>query len=171
MEYRKLWIALGIVLAISFLVLGGAGYKGIKSAPPMPTRVVTTAGDVLFQGETIMDGQNAWQSIGGQEIGSIFGHGAYVAPDWTADYLHRERTLMLDAAARTLGASDFASLSDDQKATLEARLVRESRRNTYDPATGTLTVSTDRGNAYKALVAYYSDVFPAARAEYPAVDR
>ena len=166
MEYRKLWIALGIILAISFLTLGGVGYKGIKSAPPMPTRVVTTAGVVLFDGETIMDGQNVWQSIGGQEIGSIFGHGAYVAPDWTADYLHRERTLMLDAQARTLGARDFAALDADRKAMLEARLVRESRVNTYDASSGTLTVSQERGDAFATLTAYYNDAFAKGRKEY-----
>ena len=166
MEYRRLWIALGIILAISFLTLGGVGYKGIKAAPPMPTRVVTTSGVVLFGGETIMDGQNAWQSIGGQEIGSIFGHGAYVAPDWTADYLHRERVLILEEEARNLGSRDFASLTADQKAMLEARLVRESRVNTYDAATGTLTVSQERGNAFATLAAHYGDVFAKGRKEY-----
>jgi len=69
MEYRKLWIALGAVLAISFLVLGGVGYRGIQNAPPIPQRVVTTDGQLLFDGTTIQDGQNVWQSLGGQEIG------------------------------------------------------------------------------------------------------
>src|SRR3954468_13049475 len=96
MEYRKLWIALGAVLAISFLVLGGVGYRSIHNAPPIPQRVATTDGRLLFDGTTIQDGQNVWQSLGGQEIGSIFGHGAYVAPDWTADYLHREATILAE---------------------------------------------------------------------------
>ena len=60
MEYRKLWIALGAVLAISFLVLGGVGYRGIHNAPPIPQQVVTTDGRLLFDGTTIQDGQNVW---------------------------------------------------------------------------------------------------------------
>jgi len=90
MSYKKLWIALGLVLAISFAVLGGVGIKLIRNAPPIPAQVVTADGRVVFDGSTIQDGQNVWQSIGGQEIGTILGHGSYVAPDWTADYLHRE---------------------------------------------------------------------------------
>ena len=50
MSYKRLWIALAIVLILSFGVLGGVGYKGIKSAPPLPQKLVTTDGQVLFSG-------------------------------------------------------------------------------------------------------------------------
>src|SRR3954469_14611270 len=85
MPYKRLWIALGVVMFVSFAILGGVGYRAIHSAPPIPAKVVTASGQVLFTGETIRDGQNVWQSTGGQEIGTIWGHGAYVAPDWSAD--------------------------------------------------------------------------------------
>jgi nitric oxide reductase subunit B len=61
MSYRKLWIALSLVLAISFAVLSGFGIKLLKSAPPIPARVVASDGRVLFEGNAIRDGQNAWQ--------------------------------------------------------------------------------------------------------------
>ena len=73
MPYKKLWIALGFVLVISFAVLGGVGIKVLRSAPPIPSQVLTTDGQVLFDGTTIQDGQDAWQSIGGQEIGHDLG--------------------------------------------------------------------------------------------------
>ena len=104
MSYRKLWIALGLVLAISFAVLGGVGIKVLKSAPPIPSEVVTSDGRVLFTGDAIQDGQNVWQSIGGQEVGTVWGHGSYVAPDWSADWLHRECVFILDKWARASGA-------------------------------------------------------------------
>jgi len=78
MPYKKLWIALGIVMLASF---GSVGYKAISSALPIPSKVVTADGQLLLKGETIRDGQNVWQSTGGQEIGTIWGHRAYVAPD------------------------------------------------------------------------------------------
>ena len=93
MQYKKLWIALGLIMFVSFSVLGGVGYKAINNAPPIPAKVVTTDGQLLFTGDTIRDGQNVWQSTGGQEIGTIWGHGAYVAPDWSADYLARVRSV------------------------------------------------------------------------------
>ena len=110
MAYKKLWIALGFVLVISFAVLGGVGIKVLRSAPPIPFQVVTTDGQVLFDGTTIQDGQNAWQSIGGQEIGTIWGHGSYVAPDWSADWLHRECIFILDRWAKEAGASELRRL-------------------------------------------------------------
>jgi nitric oxide reductase subunit B len=85
MSYKKLWIALGLVLAVSFAVLGGVGLKVLHSAPPIPAQVVTSDGRVVFDGAAIQDGQGAWQSIGGQEVGTIWGHGSYIALDWTAD--------------------------------------------------------------------------------------
>ena len=91
-SYRKLWLSLAIVITLSFLVLGYYGTEIYRLAPPVPKRVVTTDGKVLFTGQDIKDGQNVWQSMGGEEVGTVWGHGAYVAPDWTADWLHREAT-------------------------------------------------------------------------------
>ena len=96
MPYKKLWIAFGLIMLISFAVLGGVGYQAINNGPPIPAKVVTTDGALLFTGEAIRDGQNVWQSTGGQEIGTIWGHGAYVAPDWSADYLHRQSEIVLN---------------------------------------------------------------------------
>ena len=62
MSYRKLWIALVLVLVISFAVLGGVGIKVMNNAPPIPSRVVTSDGRTLFDGATILDGQNAWHN-------------------------------------------------------------------------------------------------------------
>ncbi|HKP14087.1 MAG TPA: cbb3-type cytochrome c oxidase subunit I, partial [Blastocatellia bacterium] len=166
MGYKRLWITLCLVVVGSFAVLGGVGTKLLSNAPPIPERVVTADGRVLFDKATIQNGQNVWQSIGGQETGSVFGHGSYVAPDWTADYLHREVTLALDKWAGEYGKAGFAALSLDQQAILKARAESVFRANTYDAATGTLTVDTVRGAAFDELSAYYADVFARGRTEY-----
>jgi nitric oxide reductase subunit B len=72
----------------SFAVLIFYGTEIYRKIPPIPNQIVSTDGTVLATGQDIKDGQNVWQSIGGQTVGSIWGHGAYIAPDWTADYLH-----------------------------------------------------------------------------------
>ncbi|HEV2214385.1 MAG TPA: nitric-oxide reductase large subunit, partial [Terracidiphilus sp.] len=154
-----------IVLVGSFAVLGGVGRKMISQAPPLPN-VYTANGQLLFTGSQITDGQGVWQSIGGQEIGTVWGHGAYVAPDWTADWLHRESLILLDAWARRDGAANFAALSLDQQAVLKARLIREMRRNSYDAATNRIRVSEDVAAAFEQLEAHYADVFAAGRAAY-----
>ena len=117
-SYRKLWLSLISVITLSFLVLGYFGSEIYRQAPPMPKRVVTTDGTVLFTGQDIKDGQNVWQSIGGQEVGTVWGHGAYVAPDWTADWLHREATWLLNHWAAQAGGKTYEQLDPETQAAL-----------------------------------------------------
>lgn len=166
MEYKKLWIALAVVLIASFSVLGGVGYHAIQNGPPTPSQVVTTDGRVLMDGEAIRNGQNVWQSIGGQEVGTVWGHGAYVAPDWTADYLHRESTFILDRWAQAEDASSYEALPIERKAALQARLQQMMRRNTYDAASDRIVVDPVRAEAFNYLAQYYADVFGNGRTEY-----
>jgi nitric oxide reductase subunit B len=81
MNIRKLWFGFIAVMVVSFGVLGYFGIEIYHQAPPIPDKVVTSDGTVVFTGQDIRDGQNIWQSIGGQELGSVWGHGAYQAPD------------------------------------------------------------------------------------------
>src|SRR5262249_12710877 len=124
-RYTQLWIGLATVILASFAVLGYWGGEVYRMAPPIPERVVTADGRLLFTGKDVKDGQNVWQSMGGQQVGSVWGHGAYVAPDWSADWLHREATWLLDHWADEDFKKPFASLSDEQQATLKARLKSE----------------------------------------------
>lgn len=93
---KKLWILLISIFIFSFCILGWVGAEIFRQAPPIPKEVVTSEGTILFTGTEISDGQNVWQAMGGMQVGSIWGHGSYVAPDWTADYLHREAQFILD---------------------------------------------------------------------------
>ena len=127
---RKLWFAFTAVVVLSFAVLGWTGLRIYQQAPPVPTRVVTADGRQVIGPDEIYGGQNVWQSIGGMEVGSVWGHGSYVAPDWTADWLHREAMFILD---RWSGASDgYAGLPAERRAALQSRLQQLMRANTYD---------------------------------------
>jgi nitric oxide reductase subunit B len=165
-EHRKLWIALAVVIIGSFVVLGGVGKQMIDQAPPIPSEVVTSDGRMLFDRATIQDGQNVWQSLGGQQIGSIWGHGSYVAPDWSADWLHRESVYILDTWARQAGEDAYSALPIEQQAGLRARLQQVMRTNTHDPSTGRITVDPVRAAAFEELARHYSDIFGRGRPEY-----
>ncbi|MBO9539902.1 nitric-oxide reductase large subunit [bacterium] len=159
-QYRKLWFWLIGVIVASFMVLGYYGWDIYRMAPPVPERVV--AGDrVLFTGQDIKDGQNVWQSMGGQEVGSVWGHGAYVAPDWSADWLHREATWLLDDWAVARFGKPYDQLDAEGQAVLKVRLKQELKTNTYDPSTGTLGVSEDRARAIAAVSSHYTALFGA----------
>lgn len=165
MSYKRYWLALSVVVLASFAVLGGVGRRMISQAPPLPN-VYTDGGQLLFTGSSITDGQGVWQSIGGQEIGTVWGHGAYVAPDWTADWIHRESTFLLNRWAQHEGAVGFSTLNADEQAVLKARLVRTMRTNTYDAADNRVTIDSGRAAAFEYLAAYYANVFAAGRKDY-----
>lgn len=159
MTTRRLWLALVIVIVGSFAVLGYYGYELYQQAPPIPRSVQTTDGTVIFTAEHIRNGQNVWQSIGGQEVGTVWGHGAYVAPDWSADWLHREATWLLDAWAKRRSGTAFNELDSETRAALEQRLRDEVRTNTYDPSTKVLTVSPLRAEAIGVVGSHYAALF------------
>lgn len=159
MGFRRYWAWLIGVIVASFAVLGYYGWEIYQVAPPIPERVVTTDGRELYTRSDITNGQNVWQSMGGQEVGSVWGHGGYTAPDWTADWLHREAVWFLDTWATRDHGLPYAQLNAEQQAALRARLQQELRTNTYDPATGTLTISPLRAEAIAAVSAHYTSLF------------
>ena len=157
--YRKLWFSLIAVLAITFLLLGYYGVEVYRKAPPIPQQVVSADGKALFGHGDILDGQTAWQSVGGMQLGSIWGHGAYQAPDWSADWLHRELTAWLELAAQELHGQAYGTLESPQQAALRDMLKTEYRGNRVDPSSGVLTVSERRAQAMAQTGSYYQELF------------
>lgn len=160
MENRGLWIGLVLVLVGSFAALGYFGNDLYRKAPPIPERVVTASGTVLFTGQDIKDGQNVWQSTGGHQMGTVWGHGSYVAPDWSADFLHRECEWLLEHWAKEdFNAESYGALDLEKQAALKARLKKEVRTNTYDESSGDLVVSDLRGQSIRAVMEHYKKLF------------
>src|SRR5215831_1833783 len=141
---RKLWLGLGIVFILSFAVLGWLGREIYLAAPPIPTAVKTAGGATLFTGDDVREGQRAWLSAGGQQLGTVWGHGSYVAPDWSADWLHREASEYRDIRAHATYGAGYAQLALFQRGAVDAMVKEELRRNTYDRATGVVTVTPER---------------------------
>lgn len=163
---QRLWLAFVLVMLVSFLILGWIGTRIYQEMPPLPAQVVTTTGEVLIDAGEIEAGQNVWQSLGGMEVGSVWGHGSYVAPDWTADWLHREATFILDRWANDGFGADYEALSVEQQAALRGRLTNEIRDNTYDEATRTITIDPVRADAFRANLQHYTEVFANGKPEY-----
>jgi nitric oxide reductase subunit B len=97
--------------------------------------------------------------------GSIWGHGSYVAPDWSADWLHREALALLDSYAADEGAASYAGLARPEQARMRTMLQQTMRTNTYDPASGVVTVTSDRAEAIANVGAHYADLFRALTPE------
>ncbi len=156
---RLLWIGLIVIVLGSFGALLYYGNEIYQESPPTPEQIITTDGEVIFTGDNIRAGQDVWRSIGGHELGSVWGHGAYTAPDWTADWLHREAEWIADYWALGEYGSTFEDLPDEQAAGLRARLANELRTNTYVPSTETITISPLRARAIEAVQDHYLALF------------
>jgi len=152
-----LWRWLGLVFVLSFGALGWLGWQIYQTAPPIPSAVVSAGGEVLFTGEQVQRGQQVWLASGGQQQGSVWGHGAYVAPDWSADWLHREAEALRKLRTRELAGA--AEPTATQRGAVQAALQEEMRRNTHDAATGRVTVSDGRARAIHEVAAHYDALF------------
>ena len=165
--HRRLWIALALLLGSTFAVLLWMGREIHHAAPPMPERVVSASGATLFTRADIERGRVVWQGMGGQQLGSVWGHGALVAPDWSADWLHRESMAWLELRARREHSSAWDDLDRPRQDALKAQLQEELRANTHDAASGVLRVSNDRALAIANVAAHYLSLFsndPATKA-------
>jgi len=158
-HYRRLWLLLILILGVTFSLLGYFGTEVYRKAPPIPDRVVSASGDVLMTEDSILDGQTAWQSMGGMQVGSIWGHGAYQAPDWTADWLHRELLAWLDLAAQDKHGLPYDELDGQQQNALQYDLKTAYRTNTFNAETGELTLGDRRIEAIEQVATYYDRLF------------
>jgi nitric oxide reductase subunit B len=156
---RKLWTWLAIICVLSFAVLGWVGTEIYVKAPPIPQKVVSANGDVLYTADQVQHGQQAWLSAGGQQLGSVWGHGSYLAPDWSADWLHREALALRDIWTQREFGKPFAQLNAGEQGQLNGLLKVEMRRNSYNAETGTITLSDDRAAAVRQVAAHYNDLF------------
>ncbi len=156
---RKLWTWLAVICLLSFGVLGWVGTEIYLTAPPIPNQVLSKSGEVVFTEGQVQQGQQAWQSAGGQQLGSVWGHGSYVAPDWSADWLHREAIALRNLWAERDYKKSFDNLSLGQQGEINGLLKNEMRSNTYDAHTGNITLSDDRIAAIKQVKQHYINLF------------
>lgn len=159
MKTKKYWVLLGGVLMATFAILGFYGSEVYRQAPPIPETVVNQNGETLLTKDDILTGQQVWQSTGGQQLGSVWGHGAYQAPDWTADWLHREILAFQELAAQKHFSASHGSLDAGEKAQIKDLALKAYREAAYNPKTKTLTLDPLRAQAFLKVKQHYKDLF------------
>jgi nitric oxide reductase subunit B len=151
----KAWLQVSIVVfLIGFFVLGLLAYRTYSADPPIPERVVDPDGQTLFTGDDIREGQQTFLDNGLMEYGSIFGHGAYLGPDYTSDYLHR--------AAQSVEGQYGGAGSDRAR----EQTIADFQTNRYDSDTETLEFTAAQARAHGELVEHYSEFFDHPTTEF-----
>ena len=146
------------------MVLGFGGLIAIttlayRNAPPLPARVLDSRGAVLFSGADIGDGQAIFLRYGLMANGSIWGHGAHLGPDYSAEALHHVGEHTAEAIARLHHGQPLAALTASQQAAVRAETAVTLKTNRYDVATGTLQFTAPEAAAYLRQIAYWTDYF------------
>ena len=122
-----------LVMIFGFSVLGIVTALTYSNAPPIPSRVTAPSGQLLFTGEDVERGQEVFFKHALMEHGTLWGHGAYLGPDYTAEHLHREVQIAREAIASGRFGKSFGRLSEAEQGT---RCVRNSRRTATTRAAG-----------------------------------
>lgn len=137
------WLAL--ICIVTFTVLLAAGAAIYKNAPPIPAQIVSPQQETILTQADIQTGQETYLARGGQHIGSIWGHGSYLAPDWTADVLHRwglATAGVLYNGDPDFSQRDFEQLSELDRATLTVKVQQDFKANRYDANSDTLALTS-----------------------------
>src|SRR6202142_3817263 len=126
-----------LVMIAGFSVLSFVTVLTYTNAPPIPEQVTDATGSVLFTGADIQRGQEGFLKYGLMEHGSLWGHGAYLGPDYSAEYLHRLSEVTLDTIATERYGNRFEQLSPDERSVVSARTIAALKENRYETASRT----------------------------------
>ena len=141
-----------LVLIAGFAVLIGLSVNSYREAPPIPGRVAGADGRLMFTRDDILAGQQVFLKYGLMENGTIWGHGAYLGPDFSAEYLH---TLAVDTEeflARQQYRRGVRELTDEERSALRGRLQEILKENRYDPKTDTLLFTAPEEESYRRQI-------------------
>ncbi len=159
----KGWLqAVILVMLVGFTVLGILAYRTYQAGAPVPVKVLDNNGELLFDGDDISDGQQVFLHNGLMEYGSIFGHGAYLGPDYTADYLRRAANISTAANGGTPVDEDGIEIEGESGPSPDrARqdTIDAFRVNRYDESDGVLEFTEEQTDAFNKLIPYYSRFF------------
>jgi nitric oxide reductase subunit B len=146
-------------ILISFTVLLVGGYWIFKEMAPRPKEVRSESGKVLMTKETIIGGQAVFQKYGLMDYGTVLGHGSYMGPDYTAEALKIYTEGMQEYKAKELYNKPFSQLSKDEKTIIRDKVIKEMRKNRYNPVTDVLVLTDAQVYGLEKVRDYYRDVF------------
>jgi nitric oxide reductase subunit B len=148
-----------IVMILGFAVLILMSLRAYQNAPPIPLKAVTPGGELVFTAEDVAQGQEVFLQHGLMDNGTIWGHGGYLGPDFSAQTLHGLALHLAGQIAQSRFQTAYADLRENEKAAVDAAVASEFKTNRYDAGSGTLTLPQDGQAAFNDQVAYWTRYF------------
>ncbi len=148
-----------IVIVLGFAALLTITTLAYRNAPPIPAQVLDASGVSVFSGDDIRAGQAVFLKYGLMDNGSIWGHGAYLGPDYSAEALHRIGDDTATALAMQQYGQPVAAVTPLQQAAIRAEVALTLKTNRYNAATGALTLTLAEAQAYRQQIHRWTDYF------------
>src|SRR5262249_5349476 len=148
-----------LVMIAGFTILSIATVETYNNAPPIPARVVDEAGGTVFTRDDVLRGQEVFFKYGLMEHGSLWGHGAYLGPDYSAEYLHRLAEIAHDTLARERYGAPYATLEHGRAPEIAEQVRGTLKTNRYDPASDTLRFSPGEVVAFETQRGEWGNYF------------
>ncbi len=150
-----------IILILEFAVLTwvttGSYYRTQK--PPVPEKVMDNEGLVVFTRADIEKGQQLFLKKALMDNGSIWGHGAYLGPDFSAQYLHNLALEVNGFIAADKYKTPVAEITPEQKESLIALAGDFLARNRYNYESHNLLFTEPELNSFKKQIPYWKEYF------------
>ncbi len=158
-----------LVLVFGFGILSWLTFRSYQDAPPIPAQAIGPGGETVFTQADIIAGQQVFLKYGLMENGSIWGHGAYLGPDFSAKYLHVLAGEAAEAIAQQRYQQGLADLDAAERVAVQAAVQQSLKQNRYDPQTGQLTLTPPEVTSYHKQISQWADYFaqPAGNAGLP----
>ena len=155
------WWKQGVLLTliIGFSVLIYIAFQAYRDAPPVPVGVFNSAGETLFTGDDIMQGQQVFLKYGLMENGTIWGHGAYLGPDFSASYLHDLAMEVAEQEAQKTYRRHLDDLRNDERDAVTGKVGRLLKENRYEPSTGRLVFTEAEVSSYRKQIPQWTAHF------------
>jgi len=146
-------------MAFGFAVLILLTVRAYQDAPPIPDKVVDPTGAVVYTAADVAAGQQVFLKHGLMDNGTIWGHGGYLGPDFSAQYLHDWALIVADDLGRRTFSKNYVELSEDERAQIDGAVAPALRQNKFDPATGVLSASAADARAFNAQIDRWTGYF------------
>lgn len=153
-----------VVMITGFTILGLVTRIAYDNTPPIPKIVTGSSGQVLFTEKQIMQGQAVFLKNNLMEHGTLWGHGAYLGPDYSATHLHEQALTMLQLLAQKNYGKPYEQLSEFEQGSILHELPHILKENRYDSTSGTLTFTEEESKAYEHSLEFWRDYFTSGKA-------
>ena len=148
-----------LVFVVGMIGLIFMSVQAYRYAPPIPEKVVDTNGNTIITGKDIETGQQVFLKYGLMQNGSIWGHGSYLGPDFSAQYLHELSLEARQSIAKQEFGTELSALDDSKQALVESRVSVLLNENRYDPKSKNLTFIDAEKDSFKKQLTVWTDYF------------